>query len=229
MSGPEQQPDGPRPSPWLRGAVIIGCVGALVVLAVLALRGDVLAIDDAWLRRTAIDLGPLGPLALIAAMVVAVVVSPVPSGPIAMAAGALYGTTIGAVVSIVGAALGALIAFGAARYLGFDAVRRSQSRILKFIAVPRSQGALMAIVFGSRLIPFLSFDAISYAAGLTNLTFFRFAVATVLGVVPVGWMLAAMGSGMANSDTSWALLVLVGGGLTLVPALLGLVRLWARR
>ena len=78
------------------------------------------------------------------------------------------------------AVLAALLAVAvvAARCLGFDAVRRSSNPVLKYIAAPRSQFSLMLIVFASRLIPFISFDAVSYAAGLTCLSFSRFACAT---------------------------------------------------
>jgi uncharacterized membrane protein YdjX (TVP38/TMEM64 family) len=48
--------------------------------------------SEAWVRGLVGDLGVLGPLALISLMVLAIVVSPIPSGPIAVAAGALYGT-----------------------------------------------------------------------------------------------------------------------------------------
>ena len=182
------------------------------------------AFDAAWVHRAVGGLGIFGPLALIALMVLAVVVSPIPSGPIAVAAGMLYGATGGAVVSIVGAETGALIAFSMARHFGYDAVRRSQNPVMKFIAVPRSQGALMGIVFASRLIPFISFDAISYATGLTNLSSCRFAIATALGIVPICWTLAAMGAGMATGGIDWLVVVVAGGAITLVPAIVAALR-----
>jgi uncharacterized membrane protein YdjX (TVP38/TMEM64 family) len=118
---------------------------------------------------------------------------------------------------VTGALLGAFAAFGAARYLGFDAVRRSTNPVLKYLAAPRSQISLMLIVFGSRLIPFISFDAVSYAAGITCLSFGRFALATFLGVLPICFALAAMGAGISDSGTDWMWIVLLGGGITLLP------------
>jgi uncharacterized membrane protein YdjX (TVP38/TMEM64 family) len=115
--------------------------------------------------------------------------------------------------------MGALIAFGAARYLGFDAIRRSDNPVLEYIARPRSQFALMLIVFASRLVPFISFEAISYAAGLTCLSFGRFALATLLGIVPICFALAAMGAGMVEGGTDWMLVVTMGGAITLLPIL----------
>jgi uncharacterized membrane protein YdjX (TVP38/TMEM64 family) len=217
---------------------MIRWTGKTVVFAALAVAAGVAFVaanhpafpvfDEAWVRATVRDLGVFGPVALIGLMVLAIVVSPIPSGPIAVAAGALYGTNGGMVVSVLGAQIGALIAFSAARYLGYDAVRRSENPIMKFIAVPRSQRALMWVVFGSRLIPFISFDAISYAAGITNLSFWRFTIATALGVVPICWILSAMGAGMATGGTDWMLVVTIGGAITLVPATLALLRSWRR-
>jgi len=173
--------------------------------------------SEAWVRGLVGELGIAGPLALIGLMVLAIVASPIPSGPIAVAAGALYGTLWGGAVVVVGAFLGACTAFGVARYLCFDAVRRSGNDILKCIAVPRSQFSLMLIIFASRLIPFISFDAVSYAAGITCLSFVRFALATFLGVVPISFALAAMGTGIVDGGTDWMWVVMLGGSITLIP------------
>jgi len=197
-------------------AVIAGLVlPALLGPAVLGTEHPVLS--EAWVRGTVAGLGMAGPLALIGLMVLAIVASPIPSGPIAVAAGALYGTLWGGAFVVTGALLGAFAAFGAARYLGFDAVRRSSNPVLKYIAAPRSQFSLMLIVFASRLIPFISFDAVSYAAGITCLSFGRFAFATFLGVVPICFALAAMGAGMAGSGKDWMWIVVLGGSITLLP------------
>ena len=201
-------------------------LGTLLAVAVIA--GLVLpslfhtahpVLSEVWVRGLVTDMGMAGPLALIGLMVLAIVLSPIPSGPIAIAAGAMYGTLWGGVFVVTGALLGSVAAFGAARYLGFDAVRRSDNRILKFIAAPRSQFSLMLIVFASRLVPFISFDAVSYAAGLTCLSFGRFILATLLGVVPICFALAAMGSGMADGGASWMWIVVLGGAITLLPVI----------
>ncbi len=218
---PQDQP--PTPPSRLRAALpLIGL--AALVLALVAATPFVPEPDPVWIHQTATALGAFGPVVLVALMVVAVVVSPIPSGPIAMAAGALYGATGGGVVSAIGAEIGAVIAFCLARRFGYAAVQRSENAILKRLAQPRSQTGLMLIVFASRLVPFLSFDAISYAAGLSPLTLPRFAFATALGVVPISWALAATGAGMTNSGFGGPLLLVLGALITLPPALLALRR-----
>lgn len=173
---------------------------------------------DATSLHDAVDrVGPGGPLVLIGLMVLAIVVSPIPSGPIAVAAGALYGTMWGGALSMIGALLGALAAFGSARYLCYDAVRRSSSPVLRYLTAPRSQKALMGIVFASRLVPFISFDLVSYAAGLTALSFWQFALATCLGIVPICLALAAVGAGMVGNDETGMTIIMLAGCATLVP------------
>lgn len=51
-------------------------------------------------------------------MVAAIVMNPIPSGPIAMVAGAAYGPLWGTLYVVVGAETGALSAFWLARWLG---------------------------------------------------------------------------------------------------------------
>lgn len=200
-------------------------VAAALVLAVLAglvlpglMLGDQPMFSEAWVRARLSGVGMAGPVLLALLMALAIVVSPIPSGPIGVAAGALYGTLGGGVVTVAGAFLGACIAFLAARYLGFDAIRQSENRLLKTLATPRSQWSLMTIVFASRLIPFISFDAVSFAAGLTNLTLPRFALATLLGVIPVSFVLTAIGAGMHDAEMSKPLLALIAG-ITLIPVI----------
>ncbi|MES2847050.1 MAG: VTT domain-containing protein [Pseudomonadota bacterium] len=210
-----------------KGFTLISKRGALaLLLAAAVLAGLILPtvmesedpmMSEAWVRSTVAGLGVAGPIALIGLMTLAIVASPVPSGPIAVAAGALYGTLWGGAFVVIGSLLGAFGAFGAARYLGFDAVRRSTNPVLKYISTPRSQNSLMLIVFGSRLIPFISFDAVSYAAGVTCLSFGRFALATFMGVVPICFALAAAGSGLAKGGPDWMWIVGLGGAITLVP------------
>lgn len=198
-------------------AIILGLaiIAGMIIPSLLAADDPVMS--EAWVRGIAGGLGMAGPVVLIGFMVLAIVASPIPSGPIAVAAGALYGTLWGGAFVVVGAILGACAAFGAARYLGFDAVRRSNNPVLKYLATPRSQASLMLIVFASRLIPFISFDAVSYAAGITCLSFVRFALATFLGVVPICFALAAMGAGMVDGGIDWMLVVMLGGAVTLIP------------
>jgi uncharacterized membrane protein YdjX (TVP38/TMEM64 family) len=157
---------------------------------------------------------------IIGLMTVAVVASPIPSAPVALAAGAAYGHFWGTVQVVIGAELGALIAFLLARVLGHDVLRRVFGTSVD-AGLLGSQNALTWTVFASRLMPFVSFDIISYAAGLSRLHAWRFALATLAGIIPTSFVLAHFGGAAVSGDlgqTTWAVL-----GLGLIT---GLPLLW---
>ena len=175
-----------------------------------------LIMDSAGLVARVRDLGLWGPLVIIGTMTLAVVMSPIPSAPIALAAGAAYGHIWGTVYVLIGAETGAIIAFWIARYLGIDVMHRWFGDRLK-IGFWGSQSWLMTIVLTSRLLPFISFDLVSYAAGLTTLAFWRFALATLAGTLPSSFLLAHFGGEMSSADpTRIGIAVVLLGVMTFV-------------
>lgn len=164
--------------------------------------------------------GLWGPVLIVTLMTIAVVASPIPSAPIALAAGAAYGHLWGTVQVVIGAELGALIAFGLARVLGHDVLRRVFGDRVD-AGLLGSQNALTAMVLASRLMPFVSFDMISYAAGLSRLHAWRFALATLAGIIPASFLLAHFGGEAVSGDLGRATWAVLGLGL-----LTGLPLLW---
>jgi len=196
-------------------AVVIALLGAY---GILSWTGALTTITDGpTLERYVVQLGIAGPLAIIGLLATAIVLNPIPSAPIALAAGAAYGHLWGTVYVVIGAEAGALIAFAIARLVGYEVLRRWLGERLSLGSLA-SQNALMAVVFASRLLPFISFDLVSYAAGLTPLTPWRFAVATLAGIIPASFLLAHFGGEMASADARRiTLAVLALGAVTLLP------------
>ena len=197
----------------LAGLVILG----IGLLAVWQLAPEVLIearglMDVDRLEMLVARAGLWGPVLIVTLMTVAVVASPIPSAPIALAAGAAYGHVWGTVQIVIGAELGALIAFGLARVLGHDAVRRVFGARVD-AGLLGSQAALTATVFASRLMPFVSFDMISYAAGLSRLDAWRFAIATLAGIIPASFLLAHFGEEAVSGDLGRATWAVLGLGL----------------
>ena len=161
---------------------------------------------------------------MVALMTVAIVASPLPSAPVALAAGAAYGHSLGTILVVLGAELGVIAAFWLARGLGRPFVEKHVGKKLDagFLG---SQNTLTFLVFGSRLLPFLSFDMISYAAGLSKLHFWRFAVATLAGIIPASFLLAHLGSEAMNGDArtaTWTAVAL--GGFTTLSVVFAIWR-----
>ncbi|WP_197722161.1 TVP38/TMEM64 family protein [Sulfuriflexus mobilis] len=187
----------------LKRLIYIGILIVVFIAFYLALKqtGTLNFLEDStnlksWIERQ----GPIGPLLIIGLMMVAIIMSPIPSAPIALAAGAIYGHTTGTIYIVIGSVLGATTAFFIARIAGIDITRRwLGDRYGKGLI--GSQNMLMAIIFISRLLPFISFDMISYAAGVTSLSFWRFAIATIAGIIPASFLLAHFGSELASAES----------------------------
>lgn len=195
--------------------ILVGLVAAYGALSWSGALDEIM--NSETLRKHVENLGLFGPLGIIVLMSLAIVLNPIPSAPIALAAGAAYGHFWGTVYVAIGAETGALVAFGIARLVGYDVLRRWLGRSLP-LEVFGSQNVLMAVVFLSRLLPFISFDLVSYAAGLTPLKWWRFAFATLAGIIPASFLLAHFGGEMASLDSRRvAEAVIALGALTGVP------------
>ncbi|MDP1904764.1 MAG: TVP38/TMEM64 family protein [Pseudomonadota bacterium] len=219
------------------GAKKLRLLGALLVLVTLVLAYRHLdasglleqILDGEWLRERTLALGAWGPFLIIGLMALAIVLNPIPSAPIALVSGAVYGHTWGTLYVVIGAEIGALIAFAIARVFGHDLLRRlfGERVALGWLG---SQNALTWMVLASRLLPFVSFDLVSYGAGLTPLKAWRFALATLLGLIPASFLLAHFGGEMAGANLGNALNVLLLVGLLVaVPVAIRIVRSRARR
>jgi len=144
--------------------------------------------------------GTLGPVLLMLLMVLAVVVGPIPTLPISAASGLVYGMFNGTAIAVAGALAGSLIAFYLARVLGRDAVQQKLENNPVFSA-RGSQRFLFIAVLLTRLIPVFSFALISYAAGVTAIHLWRYALATVIGMLPMTFVFAGLGHTLELNPT----------------------------
>ncbi|MCR4747185.1 MAG: TVP38/TMEM64 family protein [Clostridiales bacterium] len=110
--------------------------------------------------------------------------APLPAFLLAFANSALFGFFRGFLLTYVSSLAAASLCFFLARGLGRGAVSRlvgntGLSEIEKFFE--RHGGASVLI---ARLLPFISFDIVSYASGLTAMSFWSFLAATAVGELP---------------------------------------------
>jgi len=211
MTTPEHPPKSITRSLIFAG-IILGLMAAgFVVVEKSGVTDLILNIDTliAYMK----SLGTLGPFIVIGLMILAIVFNPLPSAPIALASGAVYGHLWGTLYIVVGAEIGASIAFMITRLTGYHWLQHFTTKKWS-LGWAGSQNTLMTLVFVSRLMPFLSFDLISYGAGLTTITFWRFALATFFGLLPASFLLAHFGGKMIEADIQQ---------LSLIILLLGLV------
>jgi uncharacterized membrane protein YdjX (TVP38/TMEM64 family) len=149
------------------------------------------------IKEYILSFGVWAPVISFILMILQSVVAPLPAFIITFANAGLFGWVNGAILSWSSAMVGAILCFFIARLLGRDAVEKLTSKFaLKSINDFFEKHGKYAILI-ARLLPFISFDIVSYAAGLTSMSFWSFFVATGIGQLPatiiysyVGGMLA---------------------------------------
>lgn len=135
-----------------------------------------------------------------ALMVFQSVAAPLPSFVLTFANGLLFGWALGALLSWTSAMVGALLCFWIARQLGRPLVEHlvGGSRALdgwdQFFARYGNRAILVA-----RLLPFVSFDIVSYGAGLTSISLWNFFWATGLGQLPATLLYSYLGQSLTGS------------------------------
>jgi uncharacterized membrane protein YdjX (TVP38/TMEM64 family) len=195
--------------------VVLG-VAAVLVLAIPDLRG--LFTRDS-LKEFLDRAGWWGPAAFAFIMAVAIVVSPIPNVPISAVLGMAYGALAGTAIAVTGAIVGAAAAFSIARHFGNRAIEALAGRRVRFCD-GCSDRTLSTIVFVARLIPIVSFDVVSYGAGLSRMGFWRFILWSFLGMIPWTWFYTAFGSAVLDSPVLAAVLGLVLAlAVLMLPAL----------
>ena len=117
-------------------------------------------------------------------MVLQSIAAPIPAFLITLSNAAIFGWVIGAILSWSSAMAGAAVCFYIARGVGRDVVEKLTSKgAMASVDVFFERYGDRAILI-CRLLPFVSFDFVSYGAGLTNMGFWRFFVATGVGQLP---------------------------------------------
>lgn len=166
------------------------------------------------LRAYIAHFAPYSHLAFFLVQLLSVVLAPIPSNITAAAGGLLFGTwpafllTFGAVVA------GSLLVFWLARVLGRDFADRLVSRKLseKYQDVLRTKAPVFLVL--AFLFPFFPDDMLCILAGLTDISFRRFAVIVLL-TRPWGLLFASALGGSTLSLPPWVMVPIGLAGLAL--------------
>ena len=117
-------------------------------------------------------------------MILQSIISPIPAFLITLSNAAIFGWVRGAILSWTSSMVGAALCFYIARILGRDVVAKltSNTALESLDSFFEKYGKYTIVV--CRLLPFVSFDLVSYAAGLTSMGFWSFFIATGIGQLP---------------------------------------------
>jgi uncharacterized membrane protein YdjX (TVP38/TMEM64 family) len=145
--------------------------------------------------------GSTSALIYILSQTVQVVVFVIPGEIVQVAGGYIFGTGLGAFYSVCGILLGSMIAFFAARLLGYALVKTfvSPKKLEQFgflINNPKSEIAMFALF----LVPGIPKDSLVYIAGLTPIKPVRFFLLSMIARFPGLWGSAYIGANLQEKD-----------------------------
>jgi len=161
------------------------------------------SLDIDKIKEYILSFGVLAPLISFLLMVFQAILAPLPAFLITFANAALFGWVYGAALSWASAMVGALLCFYIAQFLGRDVVEKLTSKMaLESVDAFFERHGVYAILI-ARLLPFISFDVVSYAAGLTSMKLRSFLVATGIGQLPATLVYSYVG-GMLTGDAKTA-------------------------
>jgi uncharacterized membrane protein YdjX (TVP38/TMEM64 family) len=204
----------------LRPATVAGVIlviGLVVALVLVPRRIPLSAAIEALEDRVR-GFGTWGPV-IFGLVYVAAVVALVPSSALTIAAGAVFGPTVGTVTASLASTTGAALSFLISRYLARGLVTRRLADHPQFAAIDREvsrSGALIIALL--RLSPAVPFGLQNYLYGLTGIGFGTYLLTSWAAMLPGTVMYAYLGylgragldaagpTGQTRSPAEWALL-----------------------
>lgn len=157
----------------------------------------------------------------------------VPALALTLGAGAIFGFTVGSIIVLIGATLGATLAFLLARTVLRHRVERMTANNAKFRALDRAitrEGT--KIMWLVRLSGFPPFTWVNYAFGLTGIRLGPFLLTTFFGIIPgtlaFTWAGAA-GAAAVSGTGNRILLIVTAAGAILVSLFIARIALQAIR
>ena len=198
---------------WLRNLAILAVLfGAYFIVyynnAVFRFNihqiADILShLDMQRLKFYLLHFGVWAPVISALIMMFQSVAAPLPAFVVTLTNGLLFGAFWGTLLSWSSSMAGAVLCFYIARWAGRPAAERIVSkRALNYVDRFFKRYGNNAIIL-TRLMPFVSFDAVSYAAGLTSMSFWSFFWASAIGELPATIVYSVFGQNMPTIIKFW--------------------------
>lgn len=175
---------------YIKVGVAVLLVAALVLVTRMLPVAEWLELFNRWVQEQ----GPAG-MVVFALVYAAAAVFLLPGSVLTLAGGAAFGLLPGFVTVLLGATLGAALAFLVSRHLARRRVEKWIQTKPSFTAVDKAVAQEgWKIVFLTRLSPVFPFNFQNYAYGLTRVSFWHYTVSTLVGMIPGTFMYVYFGT-----------------------------------
>ncbi|MGO9607524.1 MAG: TVP38/TMEM64 family protein [Candidatus Binataceae bacterium] len=147
----------------------------------------------------------------------------VPGAVMTIAGGLAFGTLWGSLYSLIGADVGAIVAFGAGRFLGRSFVENVVGKRFHVLLGRIAQHGFQIILY-LRMVPVIPYNALNLLAGASPITFRDYFWASMVGMVPGTILFAFLGDALWHPLSPRFFLA-----LGLIAVSVGCGELWRRR
>ncbi len=118
---------------------------------------------------------------------------------LSLSGGLAFGTVVGSVLTLLGCVGGATISFWIARKFGKGLRPKTDRGLLEKLEEQMASRGFIYVLF-VRLLPFVPFDLVSYASGVSRIRFRAFFMATLIGAIPGTIIYNFIGSRLAEGN-----------------------------
>jgi uncharacterized membrane protein YdjX (TVP38/TMEM64 family) len=210
----------PPMKPGSGGLTFLDVVKIVAIVGIVIACGWLLWAHSEWFRdpeqvkREVVQWGIWGPIVYM----LAYAVGPsflVPGAVMTIAAGLAFGTGWGSVYSLIGADVGAIVAFGAGRWLGKSFVERVVGERFHEVLHKIARHGFQ-IIFYLRMVPVIPYNALNLLAGASPITFKDYFWASMIGMVPGTILFAFLGDALWHPLSRKFFLALLLIGISVV-------------
>jgi uncharacterized membrane protein YdjX (TVP38/TMEM64 family) len=174
-----------------------------------------------WLQQ----MGMWAPIIYIVVYAIATIFI-LPSTPLNLSGGAIFGSVWGTVWTSIAAVLAAVLSFGFSRTIGRKFIEQKLAGRWQSLDREMEQGGFF-YMFAIRLLPLIPYGMVNFAAGLTSIKFRDYFFGTLLGTVPGILPFVMMGAGLTALKQGNVFPILVA--LALIGMLVGTATWYRRR
>ncbi len=154
-----------------------------------------------------LDIGWWAYLVFLVLMIIQSLIAPIPSELVLLSAGMIFGLWPGMAIGVVGSVISGVVTYFLAVKGGRPIIESAGEYVSladKFIIVVDiwiERWGIWAIIVG-RAVPLIMFDPVSYAAGLSNIKWKPYTLATFIGSIPRAIFFAILGSSMIDPEVT---------------------------
>lgn len=160
-----------------------------------------------YVRDFFLDLGKWGYLVYALSFLLSIPL-PIPSTPLTLGGGYVYGTIIGTILALVGLVIGGSISFFMVRHFGKPLVEKMVDRhhIIHFNHLFKKRGEVFALI--AYAIPLFPSDTTHFLLGLTQIRYSSFLKLMIVGSIPRYLLINSLGQDLHQGIT-WVTIIII--------------------